>query len=127
MQGIRKEPEFEGHVLLAHEFNDGWLPVQLLLTARRVSQWAYQHLPAAMENPQAFLEHISKHLASKAMPAAGNSSHNVDSHNLSVAMTLPDWLRTRTLTAVATDSQCLLQNGMMPSILCSHVRAGGLV
>ena len=93
VQGIRKEPEFEGHVLLAPQFNDGWLPVQLLLTARRVSQWAYQHLPAAMEDPQAFLEHISKHLASKAMPAAGKSSHIVAHHNLSMAVPLPNWLR----------------------------------
>lgn len=71
LQGLRKEPEFEGYIALAQRFNDGWLPVQQLASARPIIHWARQNAPEALNSPEEFLSAVQKRLESEKMTLSG--------------------------------------------------------
>jgi len=50
-QGLQKDVDLQGHVLLAQMHSAGWLPVPLLATARAVQAWFRECRPAAAEDP----------------------------------------------------------------------------
>lgn len=73
LQGLKKEPEFEGYIALAQWFNGGWLPVQQLAAARPILQWARQQAPEALNSPEELLSAIQSRLESEKMTLAGTS------------------------------------------------------
>lgn len=50
-QGLQRDIELQGHVLLAQTHAGGWLPLPLLVTARAVHAWFRKCRPAAAEDP----------------------------------------------------------------------------
>ena len=73
MQGLRKEPELEGHLLLAQKYSQGWLPIQILAIARPITQWINKRITKAFLSPEAFLRLITEQMAQETMPSGGCS------------------------------------------------------
>ncbi len=50
-QGLQKDVDLQGHVMLAQMHTAGWLPVPLLATARAVQAWFRECCPTAAQDP----------------------------------------------------------------------------
>ena len=68
-QGLQRDIELQGHVLLAHTHAGGWLPLPLLVAARGAHAWFRECRPAAAEDPLVAAEALRTCLASA--PAQG--------------------------------------------------------
>ena len=68
-QGLQRDIELQGHVLLAQKHAGGWLPLPLLVAARGVHAWFLECRPAAAEDPLVAVEALRACLASA--PAQG--------------------------------------------------------
>ncbi len=73
VQGLRKEPELEGHVLLAQKYSDGWIPIQMLAIARPVTQWISKHAKVSPLSTEGLLQFLVEHLRQEVMTSTGVS------------------------------------------------------
>ena len=75
MQSVYKDNELEAHVILAHMFNDGWLPVQQTLLGKSVRAWLKEYHPEAAQRPAEALQVLllklkEQHMESGMLPSA---------------------------------------------------------
>ena len=71
LQGLRKEPEVEGNLILAQKYDDGWLPIQHLLQSRAVMTWLKQQPDAPLQDIEALTGVLQQQLRTEGMPNAG--------------------------------------------------------
>lgn len=71
MQTLFKDNELEGYVLLAQICNDGWLPIQQVVSTKSVRAWLKEYHPEAAQHPANALQVLSTKLKEQEVESGG--------------------------------------------------------